>query len=715
MSRRVFRTTGIRLGLVILALAGFTQSMSLLLRVVADVEAHGAVHQIAQHKAYTQPSDTQRNTDKTYVEEPRKQMAPATGALEDGVQQTDSDRKLPKVYLPEPGRGSASPQEAALPDLTIPLASGVPVNGTIGAASFGSCGLGGTQYTIAVPFGATQLRIDLSGNGAQDIDLFARFDVPIEILGGQLITDHASTSLSGFESITITPTSSPTLRQGTYFIGIGNCSPAIASFTLTATLSGGGFQAIPLISGVPVNGSLPAPNPGSCVLSATQYTITVPAGATQLRIDLNGNQNVDLFARLGLPVDIQGGQVVADHASATASSVESITITPLSSPSLQQGTYFIGLGNCSSVAASFTLTANVSSGGGSQVTPLTSGVPVNGTIPASPPDACILGGTQYTILVPANAMHLRIDLSGNQDVDLFARFGQSVEVQGGQAVADHSARTVFTVESIEITPSSSPPLRQGTYFIAVANCGQAIANLTITAAVSAGAPPSTPNLIPFQPAGWSDKIVVSTVTGTHSDTGALRVTDPLFVDWAVRNSGTAATSARFFVKLFVDGAERGSWFADPPLNSGAHAFVEDFSIGSLAAGAHSLRITVDVQNNISETNEADNEYTKSITVSAQTCSTLTINIAPNDGGTVSSSSQATCQAPSSLAEQLAAASSSDSQTPGAVSVSPSSPDNTAGHAFAELITKAEKDGSVRVIVGLQSPSNLREPWMVRTQ
>lgn len=128
--------------------------------------------------------------------------------------------------------------------------------------------------------------------------------------------------------------------------------------------------------------------------------------------------------------------------------------------------------------------------------------------------------------------------------------------------------------------------------------------------------PVLTNLTPYQPSGWSDKIVVSTGTGTKIDSSPLRPTDTLWVDWAAINNGTSPTGAIFFTKLYVDGVERNSWFTNPPLGLPTYTLVEDYSIGSLSVGTHTLRIVTDATNVIAETNESDNEYTKTIVVSA---------------------------------------------------------------------------------------------------
>ena len=135
-------------------------------------------------------------------------------------------------------------------DDAVALVSGTPATGDIGAPPVDQGVLDGTQFSIQVPAGATQLKIDLNGN--QDVDLYARFGAKIAIDDeGDLILDHFSDSLTGTESITINAASSPQLRQGTYFIAVGNFGPGAATYTVTATVTtggGGGAGSPPVIS-----------------------------------------------------------------------------------------------------------------------------------------------------------------------------------------------------------------------------------------------------------------------------------------------------------------------------------------------------------------------------------------------------------------------------------------------------------------------------------
>ncbi len=137
-----------------------------------------------------------------------------------------------------------------------------------------------------------------------------------------------------------------------------------------------------------------------------------------------------------------------------------------------------------------TLPVALSGFGGIQPTvALTSGTAQNGSMPA-PPTAtgsdCILDATQYSIQVLNGASQLRVELTGNQDVDVYVRFGQRVARTATDWVADHRSETEFNSELITILPSTTPALRAGTYFIGVANCGPGAANYSVTATTTGG-------------------------------------------------------------------------------------------------------------------------------------------------------------------------------------------------------------------------------------
>ena len=157
--------------------------------------------------------------------------------------------------------------------------------------------------------------------------------------------------------------------------------------------------------------------------------------------------------------------------------------------------------------------------------------------------------------------------------------------------------------------------------------GIGTSNVTLTATNASGTGTSTltlsvtssgplPNLVPSTPSGWSDKIVISTAAGTNTDSAGLLPTDTLYLDFAVLNDGTAAASGQFSTEIYVDNVLRTTIQNTPPLNIGGYFYSQDYSLGSLAVGTHTIRVKVDSSNALAENNEGDNEYTKTITISS---------------------------------------------------------------------------------------------------
>jgi len=124
------------------------------------------------------------------------------------------------------------------------------------------------------------------------------------------------------------------------------------------------------------------------------------------------------------------------------------------------------------------------------------------------------------------------------------------------------------------------------------------------------------NLTPTTPLSWSAPIVVSTTSGTNTDASSILSTDTLFIDWAVINDGNDPTSSSYLVTLSVDGKNQLSWIANPPHNANVFVFVEDFQLGSLSPGTHTLTITADSESAVGESNESDNVFSRQIEITA---------------------------------------------------------------------------------------------------
>jgi hypothetical protein len=151
----------------------------------------------------------------------------------------------------------------------------------------------------------------------------------------------------------------------------------------------------------------------------------------------------------------------------------------------------------------------------------------------------------------------------------------------------------------------------GSYSIVLANTWGSITSAPALLTVA-----QLPNLAPYKPAGWSDKIVAATNSSSTLDAGIIYSNQDVYVSWAVLNAATNGDiSSRFYTALYVDGALASTWYSDS-LSAGYYNYITAFDVGKLATGPHTLRLDTDTTSAISESNENDNSYTRTIIVSS---------------------------------------------------------------------------------------------------
>src|SRR5581483_9470883 len=136
---------------------------------------------------------------------------------------------------------------------------------------------------------------------------------------------------------------------------------------------------------------------------------------------------------------------------------------------------------------------------------------------------------------------------------------------------------------------------------------------TVTFTVSA---PAQPDLTPFTPNGWDGPIVVATAPGGTTDAGTLTTGDTLYVDWAVLNQGTVSITTPFQVDLLLDGNLVNSWSAGLPLDPRFYTHVNDYSLGQLPAGTHTLTLVADSGDQVAESDETNNRFSYTFSVTA---------------------------------------------------------------------------------------------------
>ena len=101
------------------------------------------------------------------------------------------------------------------------------------------------------------------------------------------------------------------------------------------------------------------------------------------------------------------------------------------------------------------------------------------------------------------------------------------------------------------------------------------------------------------------------MSGSRTDDSPLLSTDTLYIDWAVVNDSQVNITTSFYISLYLDGVLQFSWPINA-LQAGYYLYLDDFVLNPLGPGAHTLTIVADSTSALGETNEGDNQYTKTI-------------------------------------------------------------------------------------------------------
>jgi hypothetical protein len=142
-----------------------------------------------------------------------------------------------------------------------------------------------------------------------------------------------------------------------------------------------------------------------------------------------------------------------------------------------------------------------------------------------------------------------------------------------------------------------------------------------------------PNLTPYQLAGWSDKIVTSTLPGTTTNSPVILSTDNIYVDMSAINTGLGTAAAGWNLALYVDGVLKASLIS-PELGPNLFTFAQDVNIGKLAPGSHTFRLKADTGGTLAESSENDNEYTRTVVVLPANDDFANAQTLTNSSGTV---------------------------------------------------------------------------------
>jgi len=168
----------------------------------------------------------------------------------------------------------------------------------------------------------------------------------------------------GGTPVVLTATPQPGFELSTWFGDLaGTETPQVLLMSEQQWAGALFLESRELLSGVPVDYSLPAVGGPTILFGFLGYRVNVPPGATRLKVNMISRPagvDVDLHMRLGEDPILSRGRVVSHHSSTGSGGNETIIITPESNPPLESGTYFIALVIWTpDIAAEGTLTAEL--------------------------------------------------------------------------------------------------------------------------------------------------------------------------------------------------------------------------------------------------------------------------------------------------------------------------------------------------------------------
>jgi photosystem II stability/assembly factor-like uncharacterized protein len=134
--------------------------------------------------------------------------------------------------------------------------------------------------------------------------------------------------------------------------------------------------------------------------------------------------------------------------------------------------------------------------------------------------------------------------------------------------------------------------------------------------LTAAAASDLPDLTPYQPPGWADKILLTTNEGDFSNSTNFSGQSSLFVHAGVINQGTSPTG-NFTSQTFIDGVKLTAYFSGP-VNPGDsfYYYAQDVSLRGLRVGTHTISITLDYGKTVAESDETNNTYSRTFVINS---------------------------------------------------------------------------------------------------
>jgi hypothetical protein len=328
------------------------------------------------------------------------------------------------------------------------------------------------QFRFSVPPAATSVTLRIAGNGKL-IALLKHRGPVVVYDDGTTNADYISDTASQV-TLRIDPASDPEIQFGDYYLWVGHFNTqdsteyGVVLDLQTTSYSLRDIRSSELVpDGPPLSGSMPA----GPILNSREFLIRVPDSATGLGIKLEGETDVDLYLRAGLPVIYNNqGFPEAEVVRPTADSTEVAILRRNTVPSLVPGTYIAAVYNYDTARPTrFRVTAVTTTDPPppTELLPLAPRTAASLDFPRAY-GAAVLADKQLVLDVPAGTASMRLTLVTDLDARVYIRQGDPIVMSKGWPVSSYSFSSKDQ-RSFEVTTSSAAPLKTGRYYVWVAN------------------------------------------------------------------------------------------------------------------------------------------------------------------------------------------------------------------------------------------------------
>ena len=128
-------------------------------------------------------------------------------------------------------------------------------------------------------------------------------------------------------------------------------------------------------------------------------------------------------------------------------------------------------------------------------------------------------------------------------------------------------------------------------------------------ATTQACPPSKPDLVPYPRQGRSDPVIASSITNTTVN-NTLYAGQTVYFDWGYSNIGNADVNSSYYVDLYVDN-QRFIHYPFDWMGVGSLGGFDDWGETWNQSGWHTVKLVVDPENTVAESDETNNTWTKS--------------------------------------------------------------------------------------------------------